>query len=557
MNLFVMRLQGIWNSVKRYPVRYLMGLGFLLLVYWALLWLVGRGVRFIDDYPALGNIADAVLQRSLEALFVVLTLGVAFSVLTTAITTLYSSVDLPFLLSLPIKPVQVFYLKVTETYLSAAFLPAVFTIPVLLALGLERDAGVSYYVLSLLAILTLYGIPVAIGSFVALILMRIAPVGKVKEISTALSVVFAAMLILGLRALRPEQLADLTPEQFDRILAQFASFDIGWLPTSWAAKAVWAALNHQLSANLYALALLSLLLLFFVARLAAFAYREGWIRALDSGSPRLDARQYPAALWEKGLYKFGRGSSVLVKDTRLLLRDPSQWSQLLVLVALAGVYLLSMNSFDIELQQFKDAIGTMNLAFLAFMLSGVGVRMAYPMVSLEGEGFWMLRTSNLSSKHIVIIKFWHALPVMLFMGIGLGIATAMMIDVSPTLAWAAPMAGFSAAMVITALGVGLGAAFPRFDANNPAEIPLSAGGLLYMTFSLMFAALLTILLAYPAWFSMGSPEHFLGIRPTTEVLWFKLEGLRFLLFTLAFTALATALPLWFGSYRLSRYEPGD
>ncbi len=557
MNLFIMRLRGVLNSVKRYPARYIVGLSFLALVYWAILWMVGKGVHFLDTYPAVGNVADAVLQRSLEALFVVLTLGVAFSVLTTAITTLYSSIDLPFLLSLPIKPVNVFYLKVTETYLSAAFLPALFTIPILVALGLERDASWLYYGLSILSILTLYAIPVAIGSFVALILMRIAPAGKVKEVATALSVVFAAALILGLRALRPEQLTDLTPEEFDRLLAQFANFEIGWLPTSWAAKAIWGALNGQFSPSLYALALLSLFLLFCVARLAAFAYREGWIRSLDSGSPCLDAKQYPMSLWEKGIYGFGKGSSVFVKDTRLLLRDPSQWSQLLVLVALAGVYLLSMNSFDIELQQFKDAVGTMNLAFLAFMLSGVGIRMAYPMVSLEGEGFWLLRTSNLSSKNIVIIKFWHALPIMLIMGIGLGIATALMIDVSPTLAWAAPMAGFSAALVITALGVGLGAAFPRFDANNPAEIPLSPGGLLYMAFSLFFAALMTILLAYPAWFSMGSPESVLSIRPNSEVLWLKLEGLRFLLIIIAVTALSTALPLWFGSYKLSRYEPGD
>jgi ABC-2 type transport system permease protein len=557
MNLFEMRLRGFINGIKRYPVRYSVGLSFLALVYWGILAMVQKGVHFLYTYPGVGSVADAVLQRSLEALFVVLTLGVAFSVLTTAITTLYSSIDLPFLLSLPLKPVNVFYLKVTETYLSAAFLPALFTIPILIGIGLERQATLAYYLLSILAVLTLYGIPVAIGSFVALLLMRIAPAGKVKEVATALSVIFAAGLILGLRALRPEQLTALTPEEFDRLLAQFAKFEIGWLPTSWAAKAIWGALQGQLAPSLYALALLSLILLLCVARLAAFAYREGWIRSLDAGSPRLDSKQYPVALWERFMYQFGRGSSILVKDTRLLLRDPSQWSQLLVLVALAGVYLVSMNSFDVELQQFKDAVGTMNLAFLAFMLSGVGIRMAYPMVSLEGEGFWLLRTSNLTSKNIVIIKFWHALPIMLIMGIGLGIATALMIDVSPTLAWAAPMAGLSGALVITGLGVGLGAAFPRFDANNPAEIPLSPGGLLYMAFSLLFAGLMTVLLAYPAWFSMGSPTNLLGIRPTDEVLWFRLEGLRFLLLVVGVTALATALPLWFGSYRLSRYEPGD
>ena len=43
--------------------------------------------------------------------------------------------------------------------------------------------------------------------------MRIAPAGKVKEVATALSVIFAAALILGLRALRPEQLTALNPRR--------------------------------------------------------------------------------------------------------------------------------------------------------------------------------------------------------------------------------------------------------------------------------------------------------------------------------------------------------
>jgi ABC-2 type transport system permease protein len=190
----------------------------------------------------------------------------------------------------------------------------------------------------------------------------------------------------------------------------------------------------------------------------------------------------------------------------------------------------------------------MNLAFLAFMLSGVGIRMAYPMVSLEGEGFWILRTSNLSSRHIILTKFFHALPIMLLMGVGLGIATSVAIDVSPTLAWAAPVAGLCAALVITGVGVGLGAAFPRFDATNPAEIPLSPGGLLYMTLSLVYAVVSTILLAYPAYYAFRHPK---------ALLWTQPEGFILLGVVVLVTVVGTVLPLWFGSYRLHLYEPGD
>ena len=548
MNLFTLRLRGLFNDLKRRPGRYLFGWLFLALVFWGILAATRFGVGFIDQYPAVGSIADAVMQRSLEGLFSLLTLGVAFSVLTTAITTLYSSQDLPFLLSLPVAAERIFYLKVAETYVNAALLPAIFTIPVLLGLGLERSAPLVYYPLALFALLALYAIPVALGSFVALLLMRVAPAGRVKEISTALSVVLAAALILGLRALRPEQLAAMSPEAFEALLARFAEFKIGWLPTSWTSGAVWGALDGRVTPAAFVLALLSLVLLFLVARLAAFAYRDGWIRGLESGSPKLDPRAKKPALWERPFYLLGRGGSLMVKDNQLLLRDPSQWSQLLVLVALAGVYLVSLSSVEVGIQRFRDAVGTMNLMFLGFLMAGIGIRLAYPAVSLEGEGFWLLRTSAMKPKDIVMIKFWHSLPLMLSLGLGLGLSAAFLIDLSPTLAIASPLAGISSAFVISGLGVGLGAAFPRFDATNPSEIPMSAGGLLYMTLALLYAAILTAVFAWPAWRTLNNPN---------EILWLQTEGALFLLGVLVLTLLGTFLPLMFGSHSLAKYEPGD
>jgi hypothetical protein len=66
-----------------------------------------------------------------------------------------------------------------------------------------------------------------------------------------------------------------------------------------------------------------------------------------------------------------------------------------------------------------------------------------------------------------------------------------------------------------------------------------------------------VLLAYPAWFSLGSPTNVFTVRPTDAILWLQPQGLRFVALVVVVTALATALPLWFGSWRLSKYEPGD
>jgi hypothetical protein len=77
---------------------------------------------------------------------------------------------------------------------------------------------------------------------------------------------------------------------------------------------------------------------------------------------------------------------------------------------------------------------------------------------------------------------------------------------------------------------------------------MSAGGLLYMTLSLIYAALLTAVFAWPAWRTLNNPS---------DILWLHPEGILFLIGVLALTLIGTFLPLIFGSYSLANYEPGD
>lgn len=551
--LWRMRFQGFLNTVKKRPAGYLFGLLLLGLMYWGMFSLTRRSVRFLMRYVENLNqdIAIAIMQRSLDTLFLILVLSVIFSVLTTAVHTLYSSEDLPFLLSLPIPPAQVFNLKVAETYVSAALMPVLFTIPILFGLGVERGAKAVYYPIALASAFLLYALPVAIGCLIALFLMRIAPAGRVKEITTALSVIFAAGFVFVLRFLRPERLADMNLAEMSRFLDRLANLDVGWLPTSWAAHAVWSAIAGEVNDGTLWLAVSAALTIIMVSYLAAIAYRQGWIRALDSGSPKLDGRIRLAAWWERPFFAFGQAGSIIVKDIRLLLRDPTQWSQLLVLLALAGVYLTSVGSMRVEnldVQRFRDALGTLNLVFMGFLLAGVGIRTAFPLVSLEGEGFWLLRTAPLRSSQIVLSKFWNSLGSMLVLGVGIGTAAAYMIDLSPTLAWISPLAGACAAIAITGLGIGLGAAYPRFQATSPSEIPLSFGGLMYMVMALAYSIFTTLILAWPAWRAINKP----GI-----IVWLTPEGLFTLAMLLALTLFTTVFPLWYGTYKLSRYETGD
>ena len=547
-SLLALRLRAVGHAVARAPGRHLVAAIALAAVAVGVGYAVERGVRWIDTYPLIGSVADAALRRSVEAFVTVLVVAVAFSVLTTAITTLYAAGDLPLLLAWPLPATTVFRLKVVETYLGSAALPAMLTLPVVAGLGLARDAPASYYPQAIAAVLALFALPVAGGALLALVLVRLAPAGRVREVATGASVVLAAGLVVALRALRPEQLAALTPEEFEAFLRDFAALDLGASPASWAAAVVWQAMGGGWSAALPWLLGSAVLALVAIGGAAAWAYQAGWARSLDGTARRRDPRPRGAAPWERPVARWGPAGAVAVKDVRLSGRDPSQWSQLLVLLALAGVVLVSTASLEVDGQRFRDVVGTLNVALLGFLLAGVGVRLAFPAVSLEGEGWWLVRTGPVGVGSILAAKFATAWPPILLLGVGLAAAQAALVDVSPNLASAAVVAGALASVAVAALGVGLGAAFPRFSANQAAEVPMSPGGLLYMAASLTYAAGLTVLLAYPAWATLVDPSG---------PLWATPAGRWTAVLAVAWTAAFSLPALAFGRARLVRHEPGQ
>lgn len=252
--------------------------------------LVRNGVEWLYAYPLIDTIAPAVVQRSLEGFFLILMAAVLFSVLVASIGTLYGSDDLELLLAQPVSSARIFTMKVGELFLNAAGLPFAFTLPVIAGVGVALDAHPLYYPVSVLAAAALYALPVTIGALLALLLVRVSPAGRVREVATAVSVSTAALALLGLRALRPEQLTRLSAEDgeaFERFLGSFARLEIGWLPPAWATNASWAATDGHLHPALLALLAVGAAGLITAGLLAHLAYARGWVRSLDTApAPR-------------------------------------------------------------------------------------------------------------------------------------------------------------------------------------------------------------------------------------------------------------------------------
>ncbi len=129
---------------------------------------------------------------------------------------------------------------------------------------------------------------------------------------------------------------------------------------------------------------------------------------------------------------------LLIKDLKVFLRDVSQWSQLLLLLALMMVYLYNFRVLDLERIPYmsgflKNVYAFLNLAMAGFVMSTVTVRFVFPAVSAEGAAFWIIRTAPISLQDFLWSKFWTGLVPVLVLTEILIVAGNELLGVDPFL----------------------------------------------------------------------------------------------------------------------------
>ena len=155
---------------------------------------------------------------------------------------------------------------------------------------------------------------------------------------------------------------------------------------------------------------------------------------------------------------------------KIFLRDVSQWVQLLPLLALVLLYLYNFRVLDLDRIPYmsgfiKNVYAFINLGMAGFVMATVAVRFVFPAVSAEGAAFWIIRTSPISMHDFLWSKFWTALlPVFLFTE-ALTIAANQLLGVDPFLKLVAAASIFFLTFALVGLASGLGARYPRFNAD--------------------------------------------------------------------------------------------
>jgi ABC-2 type transport system permease protein len=460
-------------------------------------WLTWKLIGFAE-------LGDYLLRLGLSWLFLTFLSFLAFSGVVTALSTFFLSEDLRLLFAAPVAGRRLFHARFVRTVVQSSWMVVVFLVPVLAGIGVARCAPASFYLTAVLTIVPFVVIPVAAGSAATLLLVNVFPARRARDILMIMGLLFAASVVLLLRFVRPERL--LRVESLPDVTDFFATLQspvTPLLPSFWAGETLFAGLQGGRdwvhAAALWTTAIAATVMLRAANEWWWFAGFSKSQEARKARFTRLTALDPLAALLPLTPVR----RHLLVKDVKVFLRDVSQWSQLLLLVALVLVYLYNFRVLDLDRIPYmsgviKNVYAYVNLAMAGLVLATVAVRFVFPAVSAEGAAFWIIRTAPISLRDFLWSKFWAGLVPIVVLTEALTIAANEFLGVDPFLKIVTAVAVVFMCVALVGMATGLGARYPRFAADNASQVAGSYGGIAFMIVAVLFVAVTIALIGWPS-----------------------------------------------------------
>lgn len=481
-------------------------MGFVGLIFWGGVFaLIHRLLVYFRATPGIGELlALKLLGLAMLALMAILLISNIIG----SLSTFFLARDLELIAAAPVDSLRVYTARLVETTLHSSWMVVLMLLPVLTAYGAVFEAGPLFIVIALPVIAAYLLIPAVIGTAITQVIVNVFPARRARDLLALIALFGIAAVLLLFRMLRPERLV--RPEGFRSLVDFIAALETPqtvWLPSEWAAEALLAPLGLGGRVDLFPVLLLVMTALAFYIMgvwLHERLYAQGFTRAQE-GAERLRDGGRERARLEGTLGNLPVTTrSLVAKDIRTFFRDTTQWSQLILLAVLVVVYVYNIKVLPLFSGEdvgffLINVVSFLNLGLAGFVLAAIAARFLFPAVSLEGRALWLLRSSPLRLSALIWSKFWVGLAPLLLLAVALTLGTNLILRVNGFMMFVSLFSMVIIAVALSAMALGFGAAFPRLNTENAADIPTSFGGLLYMMTAVAYLCAVIVVQAGPVY----------------------------------------------------------
>lgn len=516
-------------------------------------WFFYRAFSYLADQPLIGT---ALMNRVLSIGFLTFFSMLFISNIITALSTLYRSTEVTYLLTNPLQVADVFTLKSIENIFFSSWAILILGSPIVIAYGVALGAPFFYYPLVILSMLVFIVVPASLAISFTVLFSRFFSKLRIRHILGLGALLFAMLTAIFLLYIRPkviilEETEDLS--QVNLFLSSLPASSSYLSPSTWLTN----IFNESISLNVgdvafYFLVLLSTAMMAFQIAywIGERFYYHSWTESQAARELRAMELAERRKIKHSKLWRFfpRKYQNLLEKDSMVFWRDPTQWSQLLILVILLIFYLVNLRNLPSKVTHvfWKTMISFFNFGFTGYVLATVSVRFVYPAISLEGRNFWVIGTAPVKLSTIFWSKFWQTFTIFFIAAQSLVLISNYMLKVEPIVYYVGFFGTTVMSVSLVAISLGMGAIFPYFKERNPSKIASSAGGLVTVLISLIYVGIVVVIMAQPIYqyfrssFYRTAYSHSYTITAAVIVLLISI--------------IATVVPMYFGNRALGNRD---
>jgi len=550
--IFSFKNKGLFKNYRGRLVKFFL-FGTIGMFFWGGIFAVS--LRVLIYFKEISELGDILAYKLLSMILLTFFSLLIFSSILTSISKLYLSRDLSLVHSMPVSSFKIFIARWIESTIDSSWMVIVYTLPVFMSYGIVYRAGFFFYWDMIMVILSLVIIASSTSVILVVLVVNFVSASRIRNMSIFFGLCLFLILFFAFRFLQPERLVD--PEVFSTTLVYLKSLKTPappYLPSTWAFDSIKAALLGKIKQGMFHTALSwtwAGVMVFMAIIIADAVYFKGLSKA-HTAQVRFFKKRFSGIHFQGFLP--GPVRAFITKEIRTFFRDQTQWSQLFLIAALVVLYLYNFNALPLEKAPIKtvylqNLLSFLNMGLAGFVLAAITARFAYPAVSSEREAFWLVKSVPIALRSYLWIKFFiYFLPLLILTEI-LIIATNILLKVTPFMMVLSTTTIFFLVPGVVAMGIGFGAAYPDFKADNPAQTVTSFGGILFMMVCAGYIGAVIFLEAGPVYNIFMADIRERGL---TVFEWTWVTGSFVLAFVLSICAIV--IPMKFGEKRLSELQ---
>ena len=503
---------------KKEYARYSVFLSFFLFVSIFVFIFLYKTFKFFNSFEIIG---EFLIIKLLSTIFFVFFIFLILSNINSIIKWFFTKDDLPFILTNPVSMTEVFFTRSIEALFESSWAFLFFSIPILLSYYTAISRFDVTFFISCLLLIPLTMIPHGIAFIVVMVLGRFLSPRVIKNTFSFLSLILIALLVVAFRAMQIEKLA--RPESFTYLYEYMRFLSIPThplIPTNPFIETVIYFTKGQSPSSI------AIDLGFFLSTAAAIVTVSYWVHEYFYMQCYTNLKSASTTVKRDILGRLFfffpmRTKNLFLKEIKNLKRDPKEWSQVFLILALVFVYVYNFKIFPKDRTPlptiFLESLLTfLNMGLLTFVVSAICVRFVYPSFQLEGRPFWILLSSPVSTKELYFKKLALYIPPILFLSLTLNYLSNVYISPPAFLYYVS----FGYVILITLAAPVISLYFGTKDINfrEPPNPFGGFGGIVSMLIMIIYALFTIALLAWSSYWMLifsqhgTSPPFFLKVR---------------------------------------------